>query len=406
MRTFRRCSLALFLTWLILASARTEYRPTALDLALAPYRYSLFGWELSHLPDKWLHKLDGALTWWQRPASADELAWAREYFSLAQRSGQLTRSLRAGSLSPEQVQQTQQELDSLDQRQQRLRPFVEQNIEGAVTNTLAQKGMIGWWGGVFPPVDAAFSGTPNILVTSPRERIERQWAILLSPNMQDQQMEQVEAEVRNGRGLSAIVEATGGVASYPSVVSDAYGLHNAVVTVAHEWVHHWLAFHPLGQGFNQSPEMTTLNETVATIVGEEIGDQAFAVLTGQPVNRTPSEARPPAPGTFDFNAAMRETRLGAEALLAQGKVDEAEAYMEQRRLYLVEQGYIIRKINQAYFAFHGSYATTPGSVSPIGRQLRDLRERSGSVKQFLDTVAGFGSYGAYEEYVGGEVPRP
>ena len=61
--------------------------------------------------------------------------------------------------------------------------------------------------------------------------------------------------------------------------------------------------------------------------------------------------------------------------------------MEQKRLYLAENGYYIRKLNQAYFAFHGAYADSPTSINPIGVEMRQLRERSDSLKDFLETVA-------------------
>jgi hypothetical protein len=255
---------------------------------------------------------------------------------------------------------------------------------------------------VFPPVDTSLSNAPNILVASPRDRIQREWAVLLKTGIADGDKDRLEAGVLEDRGLSAIVDATGGVASYPSVVSPAYGLHYALVTVAHEWTHQWLFFRPLGRGFDRTPELTTLNETVATMVGEEIGDLAYTVLTGEAAPpRPPPGGAPTEPGVFDFNAAMRETRQEAERLLAQGKIDEAEAYMEQRRQFLAGQGYHIRKINQAYFAFYGSYATTAASTSPIGQQLQDLRLRSGSLAEFLHIVARFGSYEEFLEHVEG-----
>ena len=94
-----------------------------------------------------------------------------------------------------------------------------------------------------------------------------------------------------------------------------------------------------------------------------------------------------------------ETRLRTEALLAAGKVEEAEAYMEQRRMMMLDHGYRIRKINQAFFAFHGSYAASPASISPIHGQLEKLRQRSGSLGEFLHTVAGFGSYQEFLDYL-------
>jgi len=41
-------------------------------------------------------------------------------------------------------------------------------------------------------------------------------------------------------------------------------------------------------------------------------------------------------------------------LLHFGRVKDAEQYMELRRQYFGENGYQLRRLNQAWFAFHGS----------------------------------------------------
>ena len=117
-----------------------------------------------------------------------------------------------------------------------------------------------------------------------------------------------------------------------------------------------------------------------------------------------SGSKPPDPEAFDFNAAMRETRLEAEALLAEGKIEEAESYMEERRQFIDDNGIFIRKINQAFFAFHGSYATGAASLSPIGDLLEELRDGSDSVEEFLKTVAEFGEVDDLPEYLGVAAP--
>ena len=71
--------------------------------------------------------------------------------------------------------------------------------------------------------------------------------------------------------------------------------------------------------------------------------------------------------------------------------------MEERRRFMVDNGHFIRKINQAFFAFRGTYAANPASISPINDQLEQLRSRSDTLEEFLKTVAGFGSY---QEFVG------
>jgi hypothetical protein len=163
-------------------------------------------------------------------------------------------------------------------------------------------------------------------------------------------------------------------------------------------VHHWLFFRPLGRSFWNSPEITTLNETVATVAGEELGDMVYTALTGEEVNRTPPSS-PPDPAAFDFRAEMQQTRIHTEELLAQGKIEEAEAYMEERRQLFVANGFLIRKINQAFFAFHGTYATSAASISPIGEQVREVRERSASLEDFLRTTSQFGDYQEFLDYL-------
>jgi hypothetical protein len=94
------------------------------------------------------------------------------------------------------------------------------------------------------------------------------------------------------------------------------------------------------------------------------------------------------PGGFDFRAFMRATRQRTEELLAANQVEQAEAYMRARRDELQQHGYKIRKLNQAYFALYGSYgggfAASPGN--PIPNLLRQLREGSGSLAEFIFAV--------------------
>jgi len=87
---------------------------------------------------------------------------------------------------------------------------------------------------------------------------------------------------------------------------------------------------------------------------------------------------------------MRETRLRVDALLAEGKIEEAERYMEARRLVFWEHGYHIRRLNQAYFAFHGAYADEPGGPAgddPVGEAVRQLWARIASPAEFLRLVS-------------------
>jgi hypothetical protein len=367
--------------------------------------------------DKWLHQLTRFPPWTSEPSRRQKIALVEEFFSLGREIQGLERQMLfpntvpEGQLSEARVVPLRDHLNRVRERRRDIQPQVEEAVESEISAILSRLGFASRIGIMFPPVDTVFSSSPHVLVVSPRDRILRQKTILLTPDMTNEEKGRLENRILQTENLAALVEGTGGVASYPSVVSDEHGLHHALVTTAHEWLHHWFFFQPLGQHFWSSPDMTTLNETAATLGGIEIGDLAFEAMTGKTVDRAPppppasaepsapASSPPPDPNAFDFTREMRQTRLHTEELLAAGKIEEAEAYMEERRLFMVAHGYLIRKINQAYFAFHGSYATGPASISPIDPQLRELRQLSDSLEDFLKTVARFSTYQEFLNYL-------
>src|SRR5690606_20587163 len=147
-----------------------------------------------------------------------------------------------------------------------------------------------------------------------------------------------------------------------------------------------------------SPEMRTINETVASIVDLEIGprviERYYPELVPQPAPAATGSGQREEP-VFDFSAEMAETRATVDRMLAEGEITRAEAYMEMRRRVFLNNGYNIRKLNQAYFAFYGGYAAEPGGAAgadPIGPMLRELREASPSLRAFLLDVSRISSY--------------
>jgi hypothetical protein len=94
---------------------------------------------------------------------------------------------------------------------------------------------------------------------------------------------------------------------------------------------------------------------------------------------------------------MGETRSKTDKLLTQGLIEEAEAYMESQRVELLDHGYQIRKINQAYFAFHGTYAESPSSTSPIAGYLWDLREQVETVGDLVKLLRPIRTYVEFEQ---------
>lgn len=412
-KCLRKGLLASFLVWLLLVSAVAEFRPSTIDLLITPYTHSVVGWELSHFPDKWLRKVGGLLAIGSSPDREEKLARVQEFFALGQDlADQQNRlivldsgvgdSFVTAQEAATESEDVRLDIDAIRLRLQALQPGVEGTMEDAFSAVVTQQGLSSMVG-VFPPVDAVFSSSPNVLILSPRDRILRQQDFLLQPSLADDVKDDIETRILRDENMSALVASTGGVALYPSVVSHTLGLRHAAEVTAHEWLHQWFLFRPLGRVFWSGQDMAILNETAATIAGEELGDLLLEAITGDPVDSSASSGSSAlnlsVGGEFDFRTEMQETRLQAEELLSQGKIEEAEAYMEARRRVFLDNGYLIRKINQAYFAFHGTYATTGASTSPIGDQLRELRRYSDSVGAFVRTVAEFGTYREFIDYL-------
>ncbi len=255
----------------------------------------------------------------------------------------------------------------------------------------------GAFGQVFPPVASHFTPLPLLLVVSPRERIETLVSISLRHGLNTAEQEEIEAHVDSALNVSSLVTRIGGMAAYPAMLLESSSAPWVIEVTAHEWTHHYLTLRPLGWNYDASPEARTINETVASIVGKELGQRVIEryypeFLPPPPGPEASSDgAEEPAaePPRFDFRAEMRETRIRVDQLLAEGKIEQAEAYMEERRQLFVANGYAIRKLNQAYFAFHGAYADEPGAAGadPIGPMVSDLRARSPNLRAFVTRIA-------------------
>ena len=76
------------------------------------------------------------------------------------------------------------------------------------------------------------------------------------------------------------------------------------------------------------------------------------------------------------------------------------SYMEQRREVFWNEGYHIRRLNQAYFAFYGAYADEPGGPAgedPVGEAVRELWARLQSPAEFLQEMAKLRDFAELQE---------
>lgn len=287
-----------------------------------------------------------------------------------------------------------------------LRPLAEAVLQEQVSSVLADWGF-GVGGAAWPPVSFRFSRLPVALVVSAREVIRQDANIQLVPDLALDEQIQLERMVEQSLDVSALAVPIGGLSTYPTMIMETPALDWLAETISHEWVHHYLSLRPLGLAYGSSPEMRTINETVAGIIGREIGLEVLRRYYPEAVPPPPPPpVEPPLPEpepNFDFRAEMRTTRETVDAMLAAGQIEQAEAYMEARRQVFWEAGYRhIRRLNQAYFAFYGAYADVPGGPAgrdPVGEAVRALWERSGDSVAFLRQMAWVTSFDRLQQLV-------
>ncbi|MFC1958378.1 hypothetical protein ACFLV6_00425 [Chloroflexota bacterium] len=360
-----------------------------LNSIVKPHRFSIASWELRAIPqeiDQWLFSKQAEID--------DKVQVVIGYFTSIGRIKTLKSEMAAASTGDGEsiLASLEDELNSLQERKMASAGTVERIIEKQVRDTLTEQGIFNPLIELkisFPPINFKLEKLPCLLVISPRDRIESMREITLKPGLILKEKEDIEARV-DELGVSSLVTRIGGIATYPTLVDNEASLRFTIEATTEEWLHQYLSFKPLGfrylldlTGLSRNYEIATMNETLAGMVSKEIGSIVYEKYYSEYEN---SASQTPEP-EFDFNREMREIRKTVDAHLARGEIEQAEELMEQKRQYLVSMGHYIRKLNQAYFAFHGTYADKPAFISPIGLELKELRSQSASLKDFLNTVA-------------------
>jgi hypothetical protein len=302
------------------------------------------------------------------------------------------------------------ELERLYARQARIGPVAESILQEQLAQT-ADEMDLSLGGQPIPPILYHSTPLPSALIVSPRDKIQQDADISLVPGLTIEQKTALEDKVDQAMNVSSLVVGIGGIGVYPTMVMQTSDLNWLAEVVAHEWVHNFLTLRPLGINYLSSPELRTINETTASIAGKEIGraliERYYPELAPPPPPEEPPAPAPPAqpaePPAFDFQKEMHMTRINVDRLLAEGKVKEAEDYMEARRVFFWDHGYRIRKLNQAYFAFYGAYADEPTGAAgedPVGAAVRQLRAQSPSLAVFLKRIGWISSFEQLQQLVG------
>lgn len=398
LRRVRRGAIIALVALLILSlqSGARHFNPA--ERAAQAYLYDIAQWEFNNFLSKWVNRAGEVLPGGGQSARKSELV--RRYFDMGIDAARLRYRLRlmAAEGGEGRTAELQARLEAAEAPRRALADDVEEAIEAAISAALAEEGLATLGEFIFPPVDIRLNEPPKLLVTSPRNAISRTHDVLLRSDVTLRQREAMEERLLRDADLAALVEDIGGLATYPASIPTTQPMRWTMEAAAHEWLHHYFFFRPLGQNMFNNGDMVTLNETIASVAGAELGDRAFALLGGEippAATQASQSANSGAPQPFDFQSEMRRTRQRVDELLAGGDVEGAEAYMEERRLLFVENGYPIRKLNQAYFAFYGTYADLPASSSPIGEQVHRLRELIPDLGDFIARVAQISDYGEF-----------
>lgn len=298
------------------------------------------------------------------------------------------------------------QLEELRAERDRLAPLAESILQAQISETVADLGLT-LGGQPLPPVLYHSTPLPTAMIISPRNEIRQDHNISLETGMPVDEREALENRVDEGLDVSSLIVDVGGIGIYPTMISETSNLNYLAEVVAHEWVHNFLTLRPLGLNYLSNPELRTMNETAASIAGQVIGREVIKrfypeFLPPPPPPEEPQEEGEVSPPVFDFNEEMRITRETVDQLLSEGRIEEAEEYMEARRVFLWEHGHRIRKLNQAYFAFYGAYADEPGGAAgedPVGAAVRALFQQSPSLEAFLKTIAWITSFEELQDTV-------
>lgn len=398
--------------WLGQGGAPPQDLQSRLDQLSVSWTFNFFSWETSALVRKVLYGLLSPQRWM---TDEEQSRFVLDYLDDIREADRISSEIDRIYTDPETVDplvasSAQREAwSALRQTIERKAPIAEAILESQVSHVLSEAGF-GALSSVLPPVSGTFTPLPHILVVSPRERIESVYQQQLVAGLTAAEQAEIEDAVMDLLpNHSAYVTGIGGLAAYPAMLLEVSSIDWVTDVIAHEWTHHYLTFYPLGWYYLRSGETRTINETTASIVGEWAGQEVmlryYEPILGtskalpDPLETEATEAEH-AERPFDFRAEMHHTRVVVDQLLEEGKIEEAERYMEARRRYFVANGYQIRRLNQAYFAFHGAYASAPGAAGedPIGPLVRQVWAVSETPADFLRGIAPITSLEALQAF--------
>jgi hypothetical protein len=315
------------------------------------HSFNYVNWEVEALLTKAGQELFGFHAYIPESEREDLLV---EYFTLQTRLTILDQQMGAALALPnlELYAQLSQDYQDTQTQIEDQGALIEHIIEGQVSAVLVDEGF-GTLGQVLPPVTMHFLGVPNVVVVSPRDAIRQEMTIMLGTLTPEElvELEQQAAQAVPDRAIW--VTPVGGVGIWPSMVMKTSQPVIAFEITAHEWLHHYLVFFPLGLGYFSSADTRIINETTATVFGYELGNKviqrfyADELAAGMVYLQTvpdyrallaalqaPSQLgeldRRETPFEWSASTARENNRLEVDYLLSLGESDAAQVTLDLR----------------------------------------------------------------------------
>lgn len=409
----------------------TRDRDASLDRVIAGNQFNILRWEIDALTAKAMHELT---TPQHGMSDADQVAFVRETMQLTHDLDVLNAEIDKIYISPD-VKDAETASQPLRQRRAELQGqlharqlLCEAIFQEQIESVIREEGF-GLGGQILPPLRFRFTGLPDVMIISRRDKIERIDQRTLVTGLAVEARLRLEQNVDRQFDVSSLITPIGGLGAYPTMLPQTASIRFAIEVASHEWAHNYFVWRlaPIALNYGNDATSRIINETSAVIFEREISKRVLAKYypdalsqelgleiedwglgiggdeagrksglktqdSGLSATKGQGVARAEAQTKFDFNREMRVTRLQADELLAEGKIAEAEQYMEERRAIFVRNGYPIRKLNQAYFAFYGAYNAEPGGSAtagrdPIGPAVQRLRQQSVNLGDFMHRVS-------------------
>lgn len=399
-------------------------RDASLDRVVAGQQFNIVRWEVDALTAKAAHEL---ITPQHGMSDGDQVTFVRQTMQLVHDFEALNVEIDKIYISPDikdaasASQDLRRQRETLRQQINDRQLLCEAIIQEQIESVIREEGFA-LGGQILPPLRFRFTGLPDVMIISRRDKIERIDQRTLVADLPIEELLRLETKVDQQFDVSSLITAIGGLGAYPTMLPQTASVRFAIEVAAHEWAHNYFVWRlaPIALNYGNDATSRIINETSAVIFEREISKRVIAKyypetasqreglgvkdwelrignvnpqsLIPNPQSKGLGLARAEAQTKFDFNREMRVTRLRADELLSEGKIGEAEQYMEERRAVFVRNGYQIRKLNQAYFAFYGAYNAEPGGSAtagrdPIGPGVQRLRQQSATLGEFMQRVS-------------------